>query len=87
MKKILLNEEQVKRIISQVISEQEMVTTQKITAESLPPIIIPYKFKSGFWMQTPELIQQVASLLTPTINFIQKHQNQKILITIEAGES
>jgi hypothetical protein len=87
MKKILLNEDQVKRIISQVISEQETVITQKITAESLPPIVIPYKFKSGFWMQTPELIQQVATLLTPTINFIQKHQNQKILITIEAGES
>jgi hypothetical protein len=87
MKKIILNEEQVKRIIEQVISEQEIVSTQKIIPESLPPIVIPYKFKSGFWVATPELIQQVSTLLTPTINFIQKHQNQKILITIEAGES
>jgi hypothetical protein len=87
MKKIILNEEQVKRIIEQVISEQEMVSTQKITPESLPPIVIPYKFKSGFWMPTPELSQQVSTLLKPTIDFIQKHQNQKISITIEAGES
>jgi hypothetical protein len=87
MRTIILTEKQIKSAIDRVIVEQSIVRNEKRTAESLPPINIPYKFPSGYWMPTKELVTQVTTSLNPIIEFLKKHQSQKINVTIQAGES
>ena len=87
MRTIILTEKQIKNAIDRVIVEQSIVRNEKRTAESLPPINIPYKFPSGYWMPTKELVTQVTTSLNPIIEFLKKHQSQKINVTIQAGES
>lgn len=87
MKKIILLEGQVKRVIDNIIKEQTIQRTETRTAASLPPINIPYKFPSGYWMPTQQLVSQVTAALTPVIEFIKKYQSQKIEVSIQAGES
>jgi hypothetical protein len=87
MRTIILTEKQIKNAIDNVIAEQTIQRTETRKAESLPPINIPYKFPSGYWMPTQELISQVTTALTPVIEFIKKYQSQKIEVSIQAGES
>ncbi len=87
MRTIILTEKQIKNAIDNVIAEQTIQRTESRKAESLPPINIPYKFPSGYWMPTQELISQVTTALTPVIEFIKKYQSQKIEVSIRAGES
>lgn len=87
MKRIILLEGQVKRVIDNIIKEQTIQRTETRTAASLPPINIPYKFPSGYWMPTQQLVSQVTAALTPVIEFIKKYQSQKIEVSIQAGES
>jgi hypothetical protein len=87
MKKIILLEEQVKKVIDKIIKEQTIQKTETRTPSSLPPINIPYRFPSGYWMPTQQLVSQVTTTLTPVIEFIKKHQSQKIEVSIQAGES
>jgi hypothetical protein len=87
MKRIILTEEQIRNVIDSVISEQTIVRNETRKPASLPPINIPYKFPAGYWMPTEQLVSQVTNALTPVIEFIKKHQSQKIEVSIQAGES
>lgn len=87
MKKIILLEGQVKKVIDKLINEQTIQRTETRTPASLPPINIPYKFPAGYWMPTQQLVSQVTTALTPVIEFIKKYQSQKIEVSIQAGES
>jgi len=87
MRTIILTEKQIKSAIDSVISEQTIVKNETRTPASLPPINIPYKFPSGYWMPTQQLVAQVTTALTPIIEFIKKYQSQKIEVSIQAGES
>lgn len=87
MKTIILTERQIKTAIDNIISEQTIVRNEKRTPASLPPINIPYKFPAGYWKPTEQLVSQVTTALTPVIDFIRKHQSQKIEVSIQAGES
>jgi len=87
MRTIILTEKQIKNAIDNVIAEQTIQRTETRKAESLPPINIPYKFPSGYWMPTQQLVSQVTTALTPVIEFIKKYQSQKIEVSIQAGES
>ena len=87
MKRIVLSEQQLKNVIDKILSEQTIVRNETRKPASLPPINIPYKFPSGYWMPTQQLVSQVTNALTPVIEFIKKHQSQKIEVSIQAGES
>jgi hypothetical protein len=87
MRTIILTEKQIKNAIDNVIAEQTIQRTETRKPASLPPINIPYKFPSGYWMPTQQLVSQVTTALAPVIEFIKKYQSQKIEVSIQAGES
>ena len=87
MRTIILTEKQIKNAIDNVIAEQTIQRTETRKPASLPPINIPYKFPSGYWMPTQQLVSQVTTALSPVIEFIKKYQSQKIEVSIQAGES
>jgi hypothetical protein len=70
-----------------IIGEQQVIKTQTVKPQSLPPINIEYKFPSGLWMPTQQLVSEVSNKLIPVIDFINKFKNQKIEITVQAMES
>ena len=87
MKTVIISESQVKNVIDRILSEQTVVRNEVRKPASLPPINIPYKFSSGFWLPTKDLVSQVTNSLNPVIEFIRQHQSQKIEVSIQAGES
>jgi len=87
MKTLILTERQIRNVIDGVISEQTVVRNEVRKPASLPPINIPYKFPSGYWLPTKDLVSQVTNSLNPVIEFIRQHQSQKIEVSIQAGES
>jgi hypothetical protein len=81
MKKIILSEEQFKRVIDNVISEQNGVRTESLTVQmgSIWPM--------GMWKITTQQINQLVPKLEQITNFINKNRGSIVTIQIEAGES
>jgi hypothetical protein len=82
MKKVILSEEQIKRMIDKlVINEQNGVRTESLTVQmgSIWPM--------GMWRLTPQQIQQLIPKVTQITDFINKNRGSIVTIQIEAGES
>ena len=82
MKKVILSEEQIKRMIDKlVINEQNGVRTESLTVQmgSIWPM--------GKWKLTPQQAQQLDPKLKQIAEFINKNRGGVVTIQIEAGES
>ena len=82
MKKVILSEEQIKRMIDKlVINEQNGVRTESLTVQmgSIWPM--------GKWKLTEQQAQQLEPKLNQIVDFINKHRGSIVTIQIEAGES
>jgi hypothetical protein len=81
MKKIILTEEQLKKVIDNVVNEQNGVRTESLTVQmgSIWPM--------GKWKITTQQINQLTPKLEQITNFINKNRDSIVTIQIEAGES
>jgi hypothetical protein len=82
MKKVILSEDQIKRMIDKlVINEQDGVRTESLTVQmgSIWPM--------GMWKITQQQINQLDPKLKQITDFINKNVNSVVTIQIEAGES
>jgi hypothetical protein len=82
MKKVILSEEQIKRMIDKlVINEQNGVRTESLTVQlgSIWPM--------GKWRLSPQQAQQLDPKLKQITDFINKNRDSIVTIQIEAGES
>lgn len=82
MKKVILSEDQIKRMIDKlVINEQDGVRTESLTVQmgSIWPM--------GMWKITPQQVNELNPKLKQITDFINKNRGSIVTIQIEAGES
>lgn len=81
MKRIVVTENQAKKIVDYIINEQNSVKTEALTVD------FGAVWPMGKWKLTNEQIAVIAQKSTQITDFITKHKGSKITIQIEAGES
>lgn len=81
MKNLIINEQQVKKIIKHILSEQNEIRSESLTVN------FDAVWEMGKWKLTPQQIGPISQKLVQITDFINKNRGSIITIQIEAGES
>ena len=81
MKTLILTENQIKKVIDNIVTEQNQINTEK----TVVPLDI--KWGMGKWKLTQNEINSITKKLVDITNFINRHKDSIVTIQIESSES